>query len=601
MLSLLLSASLAQAGTVPDGIQAAFYPSGLNFTEDQVRGLEFPIRKDEISAEVGCYDAIGLRNIRMDVPIDDISLVLEANSLAVVVELGIVRGEDMEIFGEDSDTWDACPSFSTTVDYIELRGAELELEVRPRIYQGRLILDVVDTPYLSGDLDSDVGWFPDDAVLEYFEDALMEKLAVVAADAVIAELEGMVDGPLYGDQWGDFAMDIALDSLDLGPQRLRMDSETAVRWEGQAGCAGDPRSVPVNTGRSPQMEFGAADGSDFAVGVTEAMVNEIFQTGWQDGWFCFDADEVDGLVDGLRGSFDNSVADLQGWSSLATPPVVTLDPSGIGLAVEGLAFEITGDVGDGRTTLLAVEGDVRGQLDVDVDPVRTAMTLSVRALEVDIHRFEADHLLKNEAEAEKHMRRFIETWAAGWVASQAQDVVLYDSLFRAFGTVIRLDRLTPTEGGLMAHVRLFDADDPEVDTEAPDTDIELVEIDGMRATLLLLGSDDREGELLYRFQVDGTGWSDWNTGPTLVLKGLRPGTYELEVAARDSWLNVDPTPVRAWLEIDGETEKTGCGGCAGAPTPATAVLGLAGLLALGWRRREQAKTPSPLYTGPGVG
>ena len=158
----------------------------------------------------------------------------------------------------------------------------------------------------------------------------------------------------------------------------------------------------------------------------------------------------------------------------------------------------------------------------------------------------------------------------------------------AIARLVRVDEIVPAEGGLEAYISLFEADDPAVDRTAPDTDAELLSAGGGGASLLLLGTDDREGTLAYSYRLGGAGgWSTFSSDEVLVLEGLDPGVYELEVVARDPWLNVDESPLHAWLRIPADGEPEGCGGCSsrgGGSTLAASLLGLLALAAL--RRRE---------------
>ena len=148
-------------------------------------------------------------------------------------------------------------------------------------------------------------------------------------------------------------------------------------------------------------------------------------------------------------------------------------------------------------------------------------------------------------------------------------------------------------GHLIAGATIYDANDPQVDRIAPDTQItsNLSTVERTAVSIAYTGSDDRGGELLYSWQLDGGGWSPFKADTHVDLLALNDGPHTFEVMARDPWHNVDPTPASASVTVAAkDSNASGCGcdlsGDGRAPAPAVFALAGATLLGLAIRRRK---------------
>jgi len=589
MFALLLAAVLSpvSAGTVDDGFQAAVFPDAFRFAERQLDGQSFDVFEDHVGGSYDCWDELGIEDFNLQIPIEGVGLALKNDALEVTVEFGSIYGRDMLVYGRDSDTWDTCPEFEVQLTYVELENAELVLALRPAVVGGILELELATDPTLTGTLDTDFEDLPDDLVLYFFEETIFE-IAREELSAALPELtaEYLGDPVVLGQRYGEFDVDLGLDKADVSSRRLRMSARTSLDWNGNDGCPTADRAEGA-PGLSPELDFGDGEGSSLGVGVTEGMINELFLSAWRGGYFCFTEANVDEFLGYVTGSFDPGVAGLAATAWLAEPPRVTIDDRGIELFLGSAGLQASGEVDGERKELLDMELDIRGLLELGVDDGLSAFVMSLNELELDIHRLRATHLTKEDEQSDENLKRLLEEWVAGWAASQAQDVTVFSSLYQTLGMVIRVDRLQYAQGGLKVFTSLFDEDDPEVDRLPPDTTFELVESTADSARLALSGTDNKPGALAYSVQVNDAGWSGWSTDQEVLLEGLDPAVYEIQVRSRDAWLNVDPEPAVGWLEVTGGTEPvTGCScgsSSRGGDGGLGLVLGLLGLVAI--RRR----------------
>lgn len=573
----------ATAAPVEGGVQAAVFPEGLAFVQRQFTGFTYEYDENDIGAEVGCYDRIGVRDLELVVPVRSVDLELRDGTLAFTVRFDPIYAEDLRVYGQDEDYLDACVEFDADVAYVQLDDAVLQLAVSATVRDGALALDVVGTPTLSGDLDTDIEWFPDDIALYYFEELLLDTIAESIGDLLPDLVAGFVGAVLYGDQFGEFAIEVGLDRADLTRDAVELRASPTIAWLGTDGCPQD--RDPGQAGANPTLAFDAGRGSSAAIGITEGTVNELFLAAWRDGYFCFTQGNIEEFLGLIAGAFDPSVGSLTGTASLGAPPRVTIDADGLHFRLDDIGATVSGELDGERADLLTIRGDVSGALELGLDQGLSAFTLSVRSLTLDVVELEAAHLAAGAA-GEAELQRFVEEWVGGWVSAQAQDLVLFSSLYWLWDIAVRVDAIEYTAGGLAVYVSLFGADDPEVDTTPPDTAFELADAGTDFVELRLMGRDDRDGPLAYSVQLDGAGWSAWSTDTTFRLDGLPPGVTHIEVAARDAWLNVDPSPAEQWLEVGTDLREGSACGCGGGGGATALLAGLAGAAAARRRRRS---------------
>jgi MYXO-CTERM domain-containing protein len=236
-------------------------------------------------------------------------------------------------------------------------------------------------------------------------------------------------------------------------------------------------------------------------------------------------------------------------------------------------------------------------VDLGLDPVLTAMTISLHDMNLDLSRFEAKHLVSDAPDAEKHLQRFIEGWLVNWVSEEIEQVSLFNTQFAAFGAIARADQIQWKKNHLILLASLYDEDDPAVDKKAPDTEINRLNTheDTGSIHVAFSGLDDRDGALGYSYRLNGGSWSGWTTDTEVTLSDLIPGDHLFEVKARDSWLNEDNSPANIHFELGppeaDDTDNSALANCSCSSNPdgSRGLLGIwtvAGLVFLARRRRE---------------
>jgi hypothetical protein len=587
-------ATLALLAPVPalpvgGGAQVALYPAGIELATGWFEGETHIIEEPLLGGEYSCWDEVGIRDFSLEVPVETVTVTLREHYLDVRVEFGTIHGEDMEVYSLDEDYFDACVEFESELLYLTVEDPVFEASLQPRVQDGELIVEVLGDPEVTGDLDMDIEWFPDDLVLYFYEDTIFEELSEAARTMIPELVASTFDAQMLSGSYDEYSVAAALADTEVSSAAILAGADLEAGWLGSASCEPGVEQAPA--GRQPELDLSDSGGSTMAVGLTEWQLNGLLRQLQADGFFCFDPDRMDYVYKAVEELFDPSVAALEASAMIGEPPVLLVEPSGAELIFEGLELEVSGELGGRRQVLLAATADLRAQVSLGVEPALAALTMSLHELDLEIRELEAEHLLSDAEDAEEHLIDFLEGWVASWVAEQVQGVALFATQYHLFGTYLRLDETLWRSGGVILRASLYDEDDPAVDLTPPDTQAWVLETTPDGARIAWSGNDDVSTTLAFASQLDGGGWSSWNTDTELTVEGLRPGAHRVEVKARDGWLNEDPTPAEASFElipapID-EQQPTGRCGCASRRGGAW-WLALVGLLGL---RRRTAQDP----------
>jgi MYXO-CTERM domain-containing protein len=592
MVPLFLMAMTAFAVPVEGGIQVAIFEEGADFIRGFIEGQEFDIAVDEIGTDYSCFDMLGVRNFNLNIPINEFELSFDDRNASIRVTFDTIRGEDMELFGEDEDWWDICPSFSTDFYYLQITDLVFEVGLSPSVQDGNLVMEVVGNPLVSGNLDTDINNVPDSLILAAIEGLIWDTIADKAAELIPSLVASYWDKDMLSGNVFDFDLAAILDDAQVTGQSLQLGATLHASWTGDSGCS--PAGAASGHGRRPDLTFGDGNGADLGIGITESQLNRLFRDAWADGFLCFPQDRMDLVYDAISGLIDPDIGGLALSAVFRSAPVITIEDGRATASFPNLELEIRGEVDGSEIEILGLVADLHANLELGLEPALTALTLTLHDLDLDFDEFRAEHLLSDNEEAVDHFKSFLRGWVADWVAEQIQGMALFATQFHFMGTYIRVDDIAYETGGMKILIKLYDENDPEVDKIAPDTEVTLVYTDPATetASLELSGTDDRTAPLAWTIQVDGEGWSSWQLEDTALIEGLSMGSHTIEVMARDNWLNVDATPASIVIEmgdpfgaVEDEGDAKGCG-CSSRPGSAGGLAGLL-LVGLGLVRRRR--------------
>ena len=170
----------------------------------------------------------------------------------------------------------------------------------------------------------------------------------------------------------------------------------------------------------------------------------------------------------------------------------------------------------------------------------SSFSLSLTQASLDITGLTADPLFQSGTNAQTQVQAFVEGWAMDTLAGQLSEVPIYGNLFRA---VHHSGQRRQHRGRcLVISGELFNEGDEAVDTEAPDT---LAQISGRTMDGIQVraeAEDNSSGPFAFSWRLDSGKWSAWSGDAAFTIPMPKPGEHVIEVRARDTWLNVDPTP-----------------------------------------------------------
>ena len=592
MVPLFLMSMTASALPVEGGVQLAIFEEGADFIQDLVEGQEFDVALDEVGTDYSCFDMLGVRDFNLNIPIQGFDLSFDDRKASVRVTFDTLRGEDMELFGEDEQWWDLCPSFSTEFYYLEITDLVFEIGLSPSVQDGNLVMEVTGNPLVSGNLDTDINNVPDTLILAAIEGMIWDTIEEKATELIPSLVASYWDKDMLSGSVFDFDLAAVLDDAQVTRQSLQMGATLHASWTGDSGCS--PAGSASAHGRRPDLSFGTGNGADLGIGITENQLNQLFREAWADGFLCFPQDRMDLVYDAISGLIDPDIGGIAPSAVFNHTPIITLEDGKATASFPGLELEIRGEVDGEEIEILGLVADLNANLELGLQPELTALTLTLHDLNLDFDEFRAEHLLSDNEDAAEHFKSFLRGWVADWVAEQVQGMALFATQFHFMGTYIRVDDISYETGGMKILIKLYDENDPEVDKIPPDSGVTLLFTDPATetASIQLSGTDDRTAPLAWAIQVDGEGWSSWQLEDTALLEDLSLGDHTVEVMARDNWLNVDATPASVDVsmgdpfgEVEGEGKGCGCASHApGKPGGLAAFLVLlAGLVRL---RRE---------------
>lgn len=563
--------------------------------------MEIPIefQQDEISQPYECYDSMGIENLNLSAEWNDLSVTLFESYFEVDGSFDEVRGEDIVIFGDDEDWFDLCVSFEVDIHYVDIQDLEFSMRLSPSINsEGKLEMMIIGAPIVQGELDTDIGWFPDDLALLFFEDTIWNLIEDQLAEQIPALVNEYADLLYFQGETETLAYEIGLADTSVREDAFLLSGELDLEYLGGGECIS---GVEGYEGREIELPFAGISSADVAFGLTEYDLNSVLKGLWDDGLFCLSEDELTGLLTSLEDVFDPSVGGLSAEVILGGVPKIVMGDSGLSIDLQEANLKLMSQ--DSENMLLDLTANISAELSLTVDPSISSIGLSLHGLELDITNITAEDILVDNEYSEQYLEQFVENWAVGLIEERLTELSLYRSVFHEFGFYVFAKGITYHEGGMEVYMDLYNENDPEVDQTPPETTVSLDEQDGSTVLLSWTGEDDRWDDLVFSYRLDDGSWSSWSLDTSVTLEEVLPGDHSFEVKARDKWWNEDPIPASVEFSVEASTstdesveenalpEPKGCGSCSQHGNQQdvfqSSLVWLAGLgLILGFRRRE---------------
>lgn len=560
-----LFVSPVSAAPVVHGVQAQIHPAGFRFLSRELTGSTWAIAPTKVeNLEFECY-AIDITNANLELEFGEVIVSTGLNRLELDAQVVSAVGRDMAV--RAVATGFPCVSFDAQMEEVALEDVRITGDLFPRING-----DVIDVAFLEpldiqGNATIDFLSIPDfveqglllflqGALLNFAENELEQQLPDLLASLT-------VDGFLYQSEFAGFTFGVTASSVTNTSEGLYAAGSIDLGGDG-----GDGELLDL----SPRGE------SHIAVGLTEAMLEEVAVAAWDQGLITPDSEPIALLIDDLLASLGlgDGLAVQIGANAA---PRVTVDAGGMAVALPRTTVSVTNPQGD---VLLDLEADVEGLLELKVEA--GSMLVTAHELIADVTKLEASALLEGGPE---NLRQFLQNWVVRAATAALDDLEIYQSHFEALGYVLRIDESQFDNDGVAAWMTLFAADDPLVDREAPDTTGQIA-LEGNRLRATYTGADDRPGPLVYSYRVNGGSWSAWSPDTEAEVT-VTAGEVTFEVKSRDTWHNEDPTPAVGTLTYV-PPRRRACG-CASTPGSGVAwALGGLTLVAFARRRHPSART-----------
>ncbi len=576
--------AVGPALAVTGDLQVAVFPPGLEVGAAAAEAADPSWYLADVGDAVSCWDRVGVTDFNLAVPVDTVGIVAEDGVLGVDVALGEVYGEQMGVYGVDADYFDACPEFDGTLVYARVTGARLGLALEPvRGPDGGLAFTLAEDPVLTGDLDTDFDWVPDDLVLFFVEDLLWAEIAAALSEALPPALAAAVAGPLYDDTIDGYAVQVSLVDASARGGTLAIGLDTSLEYVGDPACP-VPAGGASAGGRAPALPLAGQAGEHLGLGLTEAALNDLLFAAWKAGAFCYRPEEATRLAEKLARLVDPQVVGISVLASVEAPPVLRADATGLSLGLDAQRVQVTGRLDGEDVTLVDATLALRASASLAPDPSIGALVVRPTDVTVDVLSLRVDHALPGTDGA---LRAAVRAWLGSAMTGAVGAIPVLDAVARTDGLVARAERTAAVDGGAEVYLRLYAADDPAVDPSPPDTSATLRDRSGARATVGWSGTDDRAGALTYAWNVDDAGWSSWTADAEVTLDNLWEGEHTVQVKARDAWLNEDPSPAVVSFTVTAEDLGPGGLGCGcGGGGAAGALTAALGALLVGARRRR---------------
>lgn len=583
--------ALGYAEPISGDTQVVIGQKGFAFAADYLAQIPLHMEQEIIAAPYECWDLVGVQDFNLQTQIEEAYFTTETDALILQLWFQPITGSNIIIFAEDTDTFDLCPSYQSTLNYLTITDLYVELSLYPYLDDsGNMVLEVLSTPIVEGDLDMDVSWFPDNLVLYFFEQRVFETIAWQMEEQIPAMVAEYTDIFQYQMPIDPLDFGLYLSDTTTSPDGLFMAAKTTVHYNEESPCAHNPIDPQ---GRAPSLPFSDIDEAALGFGLTEKAINKATHNLWRDGYFCFAPSDFDSLFDEISGFFDASIAELDGNATLNTPPSVEINEDGIFLHIEGGELSVQALSTD--VNFIDISLNIDAKIDFNLDRNSSSFGLTLHDLQMDFISFHIEGLLSDNPYATENVKRFIEIWMVSKIEDQIKDIPLFASIFQVFDLYIFVDNLRYIPGGFEIYVNLFQEGDPAIDSTPPETTLDIISLNETEIIIEADGTDDRTDELVYSYRFDNESWSSWSSETTIYRNDLLYGNHIIQVKSRDKWWNEDASPaLESFFVEEPSTEEedkepsdvlpTSCGGCSSTKTFPSSLYWI---LAMCWAYRRK--------------
>lgn len=554
---------------VPDALGLRLTEAGLSFIERQLADRELSVGPQLISQpDVLCYDMIGINDAVIEMSLKEVQLDFQggANESLELV-LVVPRIELMgELFADDSDFFDLCPSFSTNIQEFLVTGVVFTANISPSVDENYFLqIDFVAPPQIYFDnLSIDLENFSDtleDLVFsaEFIQDFIMARINSVLAEMVPEMMrETALQAVFEGEAGGfEFVIGVGEIAIDDNGGNINLDVGLASSLP-TASCIDQVPGVAFN----PVGPMGLGQHNDLSMlefSITDAILNQALYVAWRVGFMCFSDEHsqlavFESLLPGLESL---SGEQLQYTVAVQQPPRVDFKTNGqIVLTVKDFQMEAySAFSGESPKLLFGVEADFTAAAILTMDKQTNQILLSLDALSADFSRLESEVLYSDNPSAEEDLINLITGYVLPRMQNEFTDIPVTNSIIYAADYVLLVDFLDIVQGHAVAGLSLFETDDPSIDRVAPDTFFTYSPAATTYSTESIIQYDGTDsggggGELVFSYKLDDAAWSPWKKEKFAELPALTDGTHTVQVKARDRFLNEDSTPAVANFAVE---------------------------------------------------
>ncbi len=574
-------------GPVSKGVQVRMQPGTTELLDTIFTGMTIPVQQSVHLQNISCFDELGVDDIDIELTVKSVRMVPRDHYLFIELDLEDIVAHDLYLWTDDP-AFDGCPTMEWTLEEVSFKEPHLEARLGGYVQDGKLVFDIEGDPVVTGELDTDHPGFVDDVIVALFDDMIIEQVANAALAEVPPMLTEFVADTVLTGEYGDYSMELEIEEARLQPDKFDIIAAGSVDWNGEQVCF-PPPATPEPIGRSPELDLGGHEDVTVAVGVTEKMLNDVAQNGYESGWWCLHSDLVEELLSQIQEAFDPEVGTLDASAMPTQPPVATIEPDGTRLSFQGLQFWVGPD-DDPSDHVIQATVNMDGKIELGINQDLTSITLTLKEIDVQFVEWDVQYIISDREGAAERMRDFFEDWVIHWIEDQMDAVTLFAAQYHVWDLVLRVDDVEREPGGLKVFLDIKHISDPEVDLQAPDTTVNAVPTAPGEVSVEFGATDDREGIIAYSYRIDGGSWKVWNTETSRVIDRLDGGEHTIEVQSRDLWLNVDDTPAMATFTVEAVPEPAPpppIEGCDCDHRGPGAPVGVLGLLALGLVRRRR--------------